>query len=173
MTLAMELVRRSMSLGAKLWAEGDYLELDAPSDFPDDLIGLLRIHKVQVLAVLAPPLSPARVDDSPALLAWASDLGEQVMDLNTPVTFVEVPLRTVTTTRVSWHAARYLKTIVTARFYQMNPGLCWGQWTPDWWRERMQEALGALEGLKAALEGRQGRACDRPDQDTSGENSIR
>lgn len=87
-----------------------------------------------------------------ALLAWASELAEQELELDTPVEYVEAPLRRVSTTRVSCYAAHYLKTIVAARLYQEHPHLCWGRWTPKWWREREKEALGALAALRAALE---------------------
>ena len=52
MTIAVELVRHVQSLGARLWVEEEQLQLDAPSDFPDDLIDLLRQHKADILEIL-------------------------------------------------------------------------------------------------------------------------
>ncbi|MBI4337353.1 MAG: hypothetical protein HY683_05945 [Chloroflexi bacterium] len=86
-----------------------------------------------------------------ALLAWASELAERDLVLSLPISYVEAPLRTVTTTRVSWYAAHYLKTIASARLYREYPKLCWGQWTPPWWQGREEDALGALAALREAL----------------------
>lgn len=52
MTSAFELVRRAQALGAKLWVEGDRLELDTPVDFPGTMMELLRQNKPQVLGYL-------------------------------------------------------------------------------------------------------------------------
>ena len=73
---------------------------------------------------------------------------EQVF--KSPVTYMEVPLRTVCTTRVSSYAAYYLKTISRARLQQQTGG--WPPWTPQWWKEREEEALGALASLRDAVE---------------------
>ncbi len=88
----------------------------------------------------------------PSLLAWASELAEKDLVLSSPVTYIEAPLRKVTTKRISWYAAHYLKTIAAAWFYRQYPHLCWGQWTPEWWHEREEEALGALAALCRVLE---------------------
>ena len=49
MTNAAELIHRCQSLGASVWVEDKGLQLDAPTDFPDELIGLLRENKAAVL----------------------------------------------------------------------------------------------------------------------------
>ncbi len=152
MTTADQLLRRANSLGARLWADGERLELDAPADFPDELIGLLRDHKSAVLRVLTGNTS-SQVGKNPSkLLAWASELAEKDLTLSSPVTYIEAPLRTVNTERVPWYAAHYLKTIAAAWFYQQYPDLFWGQWTPERWHEREEEALGALAALRGVLE---------------------
>ncbi len=85
-----------------------------------------------------------------SLLGWASELAEQELVLTQAVCYVEAPLRTVTTYRVSWYAAHYLKTISTARLQQKIGG--WKPWTPKWWAEREAEALQALHSIRAAME---------------------
>ena len=87
------------------------------------------------------------------LLPWASELSERELVLKTRVSFVETPLRTITTERVSFYAALYLKTIAMARSNQ-DPDLCWGIYTPEWWKQQEQQALDALSGLRSALEQR-------------------
>ena len=84
------------------------------------------------------------------VLSWASWLAEQDQSLPGPVTYVEAPLRTVTTQRASWYAGQYLRTINFARMNHQTGG--WGDWTPQWWKEREQEALGALLALRAAFQ---------------------
>ena len=91
------------------------------------------------------PRIPASLD----ITAWAAELSEQGIVLSMPVEYVEAPLRTVTTERVSWYAAHYLRTITFARSQQEWGS--WGVWTPEWWREREQEALGTLKSLREAL----------------------
>jgi hypothetical protein len=153
MTTVDQLLRRANSLGARLWAEGERLELDAPADFPDELIELLREHKTAVLMVLTGNTCTPVGTSLSELLAWASELAERDVVLPEPVSYVEVPLRTVSTRRVSWYVAHYLKTISAARLYQENPELCWRPRTREWWKEREDEALGALASLRKALGG--------------------
>jgi hypothetical protein len=52
MTTAAELVQLVQALGARLWAEEERLELDAPDDFPSSLVQLLRQYKAEVLNYL-------------------------------------------------------------------------------------------------------------------------
>jgi hypothetical protein len=106
--------------------------------------GLETIGWEQVLADL----------ERQALLAWASELAEQNLVLSYQVRYVEASRSAITTGRVSWYAAHYLKTIVSARDYQQHPRLCWGQWTPKWWQELEMEAIQSLEALQRAI-------CDR------------
>lgn len=98
----------------------------------------------------SPNIEPAVTEAATAhLLAWASELAGQEIVLPEEVRFVEAPLRTVATRRVSWYATQYLRTIASARLSQDTGG--WGKWTSEWWRERQEEALGALASLKEAL----------------------
>ena len=108
-----------------------------PSHYVGALLPELKVNQ---------PHIPTTVD----LLPWASELAEQDLVLPERVSFVEAPKRTVTTERVSWYAVHYLKTISCARIQQQTGG--WGLWTPEWWREREQEALGSLAALRKALE---------------------
>ena len=85
-----------------------------------------------------------------SLLAWAAEVAEEGTELQWEVSYVEAPLRKVTTDRVSWYAGHYLTTIAQARLSQATSG--WGRWTPQWWKEREDEALGALRALRGALE---------------------
>jgi hypothetical protein len=89
------------------------------------------------------------------LLSWASDLAQKNLVLPEPITFTEAPLRPVTTGRVSYYAGHYWETISSARFQQELEG--WGQWTPQWWKDREAEALFALTQLREALIDRQAR----------------
>ena len=147
---APDLICESEKRGARLWAEKDRLELDAPADFPDEMIELLRQHKAEVLAYLRNELNMSGGIEVTRLLAWAAEMAEQDRVLPDPVSYVEAELRIVTTARVSWYAAHYLTTISYARLQQQNGG--WGRCTPEWWREREQEALKALRNLREALE---------------------
>ena len=85
-----------------------------------------------------------------SLLAWAAEIAEEGTELQLEVSYVEAPLRRVTTDRVSWYAGYYLTTIAQARLSQAAGR--WGRWTPQWWKEREDEALGALRALRGALE---------------------
>ena len=116
----------------------------------------IRRHKADLLRQLTREDNLFRLslgEGIPALLAWALELSEQDLVLSDQVSYAEVPRRAVTTERVSWYAAHYLKTIVLARHHQQHPGLCWGQWTPSWWHEREMEAVSALTALREAIQG--------------------
>lgn len=84
-----------------------------------------------------------------SLLSWASELAEQDLVLSHPVSYIEAPLRIINTQRVSFCAARHLKTIAFAKL-NMKDG-DWGYWTSDWWRDRINESLSALAALREAL----------------------
>ena len=86
----------------------------------------------------------------PDTLTWAARLSEQDIESPDPVVYVETPLRTVTTKRVSWYAGHYLRTIVGARFGLRSGG--WRPWTDDWLAEQEYEAMEALENLRQAIE---------------------
>ena len=83
------------------------------------------------------------------LLNWASELSQRDLVLQTPVQFIEAPLRLVTTDRVSEYACRYLCVIASARIHRGSGG--WGLFTPDWWKERKAESLEALAALREAM----------------------
>ncbi len=83
-----ELVRRAESLGAKFYVQGEYVEVDAPTDFPAALVGELRRHKTEVLAYLARPADAPpewhaeeierRVKRDGLCLFWSHLFGEAV-----------------------------------------------------------------------------------------------
>ena len=87
------------------------------------------------------------------LLGWAGRLSEQDMELGTPIKYTEAPLRMVTTSRVSFYASHYLRAVSYARLSQRMGG--WGTWTTWWWKEREDEALGALRALRDAMKARE------------------
>ena len=94
------------------------------------------------------------ISDSPSepvaeLLAWASELAQQEIVLEVPVTFAEIPLRMVTTTDASRHALRHLRIISCARFEMEIGGR--PPWTPKWWQRESEEAVTALRNLRFAL----------------------
>jgi len=47
-----ELIKRVQNLGARLWFDGNRLELDIPTDFPNTLLEQLRENKGDVLNYL-------------------------------------------------------------------------------------------------------------------------
>jgi len=86
------------------------------------------------------------------LFAWAAKLAEREVVLATPVTFIEAPLRQITTERVSYYAALYLKIVVSARLHKDHVELCRGRWTQEWWTTQENEAIGALRALFNVIE---------------------
>jgi hypothetical protein len=87
--------------------------------------------------------------DRPQLLAWASELANQDAILVSPVRFNETPLRPLTTTRISFYARRYLRTVAAAEL--ARHGLTWEPWTVEWHEDRAREAIESLENLRASL----------------------
>ena len=85
------------------------------------------------------------------LLAWAVELSEQEITLPSAVSYVEAPLRTVTTDRISWYAGQYLRTISFSHLGQNLSG-SWEPWTATWWRGIESEALAAMSALREAVE---------------------
>ena len=83
-----------------------------------------------------------------SLLAWAAELAEQELVLPDPVSHAERPFRAITTQRVSECATIYLREISPGHTYRRTG--CWGHFTPEWWWDREQEALGALAALREA-----------------------
>ena len=145
-----EIVKRLTDLGITLRTYGDDLLLVPGSGVPPDLATMVRDRKAELMTYLSqqsesPPADPSTGE----LLAWASELAEQDLVIREPISYVEVPLRTVTTSRVSYQASHYLHTIASARLYQERGS--WGAWTSDWWRQREEEAVQALSALRAAV----------------------
>ena len=146
------IVERARTLGITLSAAGGRLRYALKSKAPFDLVEALREHKQELLSYLDhEPAFPA-TREVEHLLAWASELGEQVVVLKRPICFTEAPLRRVTTERVSYYAAHYLRIVTHARLQQRTRGT--GRFLPAWWREREQDAVYALEQLKLAMETR-------------------
>jgi len=158
--------------GVTITVSGDRLKLVPGSRVPAEMAETLRAHKAEVLEYLRDAISKVLVNLSdlglqvsqphvptaPDLLAWGSELAEQKLVLPERVSYVEAPLRTITTERVSWYAALYLKTISYARLNQRTGG--WGRFTPEWWKEQEHQALGALAALREALEKRESAEGD-------------
>ena len=158
MTTALEIVHRVRLLGADLLVDGDRLQLDAPSDFPEELIDQIREHKADVLKLVVNQAHEENLQDSDIeeLLAWATGLSDRDIVLDDKVAYVEAPLCTVTTSRISFYARTYLRTIAASRVCQTT-GI-WRPPTPEWWQERETEAVAALIALREALERDEGES---------------
>ena len=141
------IIERAKELGVTLRADGGTLRYYPKSRTPDDLVDALRQHKEEVLAYLA---KDSASGPAASLLGWASELAQQDVVLDAPITFVETPLRNLTTAEVSTWVARYLRTITRARINQATGG--WHPWTAEWWKGREEEAVGALGSLRQAIE---------------------
>ena len=147
---------------------GDRIRLEPGSLVPRDLADELRRHKNEVIDYLhrgsqereayARGAKDSQVDPTDCssagevqarLLAWASETAEEGIVLANPVRYVEALLRTVETVRVSDYATSYLRTIAYARLHQATGG--WDRWTPQWWKERESQAMGALHALRNAV----------------------
>ena len=83
------------------------------------------------------------------LMLWASELGQADKTLAIPITYRETPLRPITTTQVSQSIRRYLKTVASAEIQRATGGQ--GRFTPEWWDEQANQALGALKALRSAM----------------------
>ena len=147
---AASIVREVEERGIRLSVVDDKIRYSPKSQTPEELLDALKAHKVEVLAYLSGRSVDPSSDDTAALLAWASELADRELVLCRPLEYVEAPLRKVRTERVSWYATHYLKTIGFARMNQETGG--WGTWPPDWWKDRENDALEALRGLRRALE---------------------
>ena len=145
---AEAIVRRAAGLGITLSVVGNRIRYEPRSATPEDLVEALRSHKPEVIDYL--DQRSASITPDEALLTWAHELAEHEVVLTEPLVYVETPLRTVTTDRISWYASHYLRTIATARLNQATGG--WKTWTGCWWVEREQEAFGALKALRAAFD---------------------
>jgi len=115
---------------------------------PPDLVEALRSNKRDVLLYL----NKDREDETretQKLLSWAAYLAEENLILSQPVTYVEAPLRTITTYQISWYAAHYLAAVTHARSQQQNGG--WGMFTTGWWQSRENDAFNAFTQFENSL----------------------
>ena len=119
-----EIVRRAEEQGIQLRVVGDRVRYGPKSTAPAELVEELRAHRAEVLEYLSARDSDMSPRDVGGLLNWASELSQRDLVLQSPVRFVEAPLRVVTTGRASHYAGQYLKTIASARLNRGNPGLC-------------------------------------------------
>ena len=143
------ILRQAEELGISIRAVGDRIRYRPKAAASAEFVEALRQHKGEMLTHLA---GTEVTQAAYHLLAWATELTERDVVLSAPVTYVEAPLRHVTTSSVSWYARHYLQVIIDARFHQEKPKYCWGLWTPRWWKEREEEALGALKALREAMQ---------------------
>ena len=88
------------------------------------------------------------------LMLWASELAETDKTLARPITYLETSLKPITTTQVSQSIRRYLKTVARAEIQRVTGGQ--GRFTPEWWDEQANQALGALKALRSAMADAQG-----------------
>lgn len=144
------IIGRAKELGVTLSVDGGRLRYFPKSQTPDDLVDALRLHKEEVLEYLAKESQDLAPEPTAELLGWASELAEQDIVLDVPITFVEAPLRKLTTAEVSSHAAKYLRSISSARLQQKTGG--WPPWTPQWWKAREDEAIGSLGSMRVAVQ---------------------
>jgi hypothetical protein len=146
------IVAECEKLGVSLLSDGGNLRVRPWTSVPPQLQRTLREHKDRVLSHLE-AVAVTLAEEVSSLLGWASALAESGLLLGEPVRFTEAPLRSITTERVSYYAAGYLRVITRARLQQRTGGT--GRFLPPWWREREQDALYALGQLKLAMETRQ------------------
>lgn len=155
------------SRGVRVTVNGDRLRLVPGSRVPEELAETVRTHKAEVLEFLREAGEPIEtglgpdarggqeppISSDPNLLAWASELAEQDLTLPERISYVEAPLRPITTERVSHYAALYLRELNYARTMRQSGG--WGRFNHEWSRKQEQLALIALRALRDALENRQ------------------
>ena len=139
---AVAVISECASRGLTLQPDGDALVVRPSALLDDELRAAIRTNKVEVLTRLR--------EKQCTLLVWAKDIALEGLTLPTPITFKESPPVSVTTDRVSFYAAKYLTTIVTARTAQETGG--WGQFAATWHRGCEREALAALQALRDAID---------------------
>jgi hypothetical protein len=118
---------------------------------PTPALQQLVVKPVPILLAkkLRTPVEPVP-PDTEHLLAWASEIAQQDLVLPMPVRYLEAPLRTVTTHRVSYYANLYLREISYARLQQRTGG--WGRFTSEWFKEQERGAIQALAALREAIQ---------------------
>ncbi len=147
---AASIVREVEERGIRLSVVDGKIRYSPKSQTPEELLDALKARKDQVLAYLSGRRVIPSSNETASLLAWASELADRELVLCRPLKYIEAPLRKIRTERVSWYARHYLKTIGFARINQETSG--WGNWTPDWWKGRENDALEALRALRRALD---------------------
>jgi hypothetical protein len=175
---ALEIVQQAQELGISLVIQGDRILYTPKSRTPIEFVAALRKHKQELLRYLSQqaddafsvpaqnPRNPGKSDfqervenpETHHLLAWASELAEQDVVLPKPLTYVEAPLRTITTVRVSRYAAIYLRTMLLAQSNKRTGGR--GTFTHDWWQRQEQEAIQALLALRGAMHAQGGQEAE-------------
>ena len=150
--IAEELLQRARAAGLTVERVGPRLLYKPKEGAPGALIDELRVHKGRIIGYLEGEVRTRPKCSVAALLAWAGELAQKEEVLPEPVTFVEAPKRTISTDSISWLAARYLRVICCARLQQSTGG--GDGWQSHWWKQREEEALGALAALRLALDGR-------------------
>ena len=169
----LAIIEEALSLGITLSVTGDKITYAPKSRTPEEFVERLKKHKLELLEHLSRqfrvvpttrtqnPQNPQNIarpaseieatqHDRAHLLAWASELAEQEVELDRSVSFVEAPLRTVTTEEVSRYAYNCLRTILVSHTKQSSSRCNF--WNPMWWRKREEEAFGALAALRQAME---------------------
>ena len=144
------LIARAQTKGAALRVREGQLEVLGLSCLPDRLCTELRRQKADVISHIQNRADGALSDDTSRLLAWATELADSDLTLSESMTFEEARSRTMTTYHPSWCAGNYLTAVAYAEVQQHWPphqGL-----PPEWWKQRGEEAIAALAGLKVALE---------------------
>ena len=164
------ILQRATHLGISLSVRGDRILYAPKSQTPREFVVILQDHKAQLLEYLTRTVDESLASCTPdeqrpthgtdvecdtsgrergPLLAWAAQVAEQDVVLEKPVTYVEAPLRRITTKRVSRHALTYLRAIILAQTSMRTGGR--GAFTQDWWRNQEGQAMRALQALREAV----------------------
>ena len=141
------LISRAERRGAAFRVREGQVEVCGLDRLPEELIDELQGQKAKVLRHLSHSERLATSKGHAHLFSWATELAEMDMVLFDPVRYTEAPERIVTTRQASWYAAHYLNLISDSRI-QLTRRDCW---TPEYWRDRQEEAMGALEALRGAM----------------------
>lgn len=147
---AQTIVEKACAMGIILDVKGDKIRYSPKSRTPHDFVEMLQRNKEELIVYLSRQQAEVVSSNNEGLISWAAELAEQCLDLPVPVQYIEAPLRVVSTIRASYYASVYLRTISAARSQQRTGG--WYLWTPEWWHEREEEALGALRSLRETMQ---------------------
>ena len=142
-----ELLERIYRLGVSMTLDGDDIVLKPGDKVPAGMLPELKVHKTALVRHLRRLHEVSTQERTRAqLLAWASELVNNDVVTESPVTFNETPLRPVRTTRISFYARQYLQLVAAVE--SARQGLTWEPWTVEWHEERAREAIEALENLR-------------------------